>query len=216
MNNWIFLVNLQLRDLYGRHSVLSDLMELKTLLTGIYPIGDEAIAEMQRHISVRRLTAGELLIRQGQPTEYVYLVREGAFRNYCTSDGRESTRWFAIEGDIFTSMFSFSKGEPAMSSVVALIDSYVYCAPIGVVKRMIEENKEWAVWTAQYCLDGLYQLERRYTFLGSGDAYTRYKNLMKYKTFQLLNNVPLQVIATYLNVAPQTISRIRRRIAHEK
>lgn len=191
-------------------------MDFPTLLKEIYPISDEAIAEITPYVETRSLSAGEFLIRQGEVAGHVYLVKGGAFRNYSTFDERETTRWFGIEGDVFTSMFSFSRGEGAMSSVVALIDSEVYQLPIDVAKKIVVENKEWAVWAAQYCLDGLYQLERRYTFLGTGDAYTRYKNLMKYKTFQLLNNVSLQVIATYLGVAPQTISRIRRRIAREK
>lgn len=191
-------------------------MDLHELLREIYPISDEAIERMMPYVNLRKVSIRENIITQGEVTENIFLVKSGAFRNYSYHDNEETTRWFGIDGDVFTSMFSFSRGEPAMSTVVALLDSEVYEAPIDAVKKIITEDKEWAVWTAQYCLDGLYQLERRYTFLGWGDAYTRYRNLMKYKTFHLLNNVPLQVVASYLNVTPQTISRIRRRLASEK
>lgn len=191
-------------------------MELRDFLRDIYPISEEAIDKLTPFITVRKVSTGEEIITQGQVADKIFMVKEGAFRNYSYYDGKETTRWFGIDGDVFTSMFSFSKGEPAMSTVVALVDSVVYEAPIDVLKRLIIEDNEWAIWTSQYCLDGFYHLERRYTFLGWGDAYTRYRNLMKYKSFHLLNNVPLQVIATYLDVSPQTISRIRRRIAKEK
>lgn len=191
-------------------------MDLHELLREFYPISDEAIERMMPHVSLRKVAIRENIITQGEVTENIFLVKSGAFRNYSYHDNEETTRWFGIDGDVFTSMFSFSRGEPAMSTVVALLDSEVYEAPIEAVKKIITEDKEWAVWAAQYCLDGLYQLERRYTFLGWGDAYTRYRNLMKYKTFRLLNSVPLQVVASYLNVTPQTISRIRRRLASEK
>lgn len=191
-------------------------MELHELLRESFPISDEAIARMEPFVSLRKVAIRENIITQGEVAENVFLVKSGAFRNYSYHDNEETTRWFGIEGDVFTSMFSYSRGEPAMSTVVALLDSEVYEAPIDAVKKMIVEDREWAVWAAQYCLDGLYQLERRYTFLGWGDAYTRYRNLMKYKTFRLLNSVPLQVVASYLNVTPQTISRIRRRLASEK
>ena len=191
-------------------------MELHELLRESYPISDAAVEKLKPLVSLREIPAGDDLITQGMVTDNVFLVKSGAFRNYSYYDGKEKTRWFGIEGDVFTSMFSYSKGEPAMSSVTALLDSVVYEAPIEEIKRLILEDSEWALWAAQYCLDGLYHLERRYTYLGWGDAYTRYRNLMKYKSFHLLNNVPLQVIATYLDVSPQTISRVRRRIAKER
>lgn len=190
-------------------------MDFADFLREFYPLGDEAVEKMRPFVSCRKVAAGERIIVEGEPTEWLFLVKSGAFRNFSVADGKEHTRWFAIEGDLFTSMFSFSKGEPAIASVVALIDSEVYYAPISEVKKLIVEDKDWAVWSSQYCIDGLYQLSRKYVFLGRGDAYTRYLNLMKYKTFQLLNNVPLQVIASYLDVAPQTLSRIRRRLAKE-
>lgn len=191
-------------------------MDFPELLRMFHPISDESIEKIRPFVSLRKVAAKEKIIVEGEVADSVYLVKSGAFRNYSVFEEKEHTRWFAIEGDLFTSMFSFSKGEPAIASVIALIDSEVYCAPISEVKKIIVEDKGWAVWSSQYCIDGLYQLSRKYVFLGRGDAYTRYVNLMKYKTFQLLNNVPLQVIASYLDVAPQTLSRIRRRIAKER
>lgn len=191
-------------------------MSLVRLLNEIYPISEEAVRIIEPFVSLRKVAAGQFVIRQDMVADNVFLVKSGAFRNFSSFEGKDHTRWFAIEGDIFTSMFSFQKNEPAIASVVALIDSEVYTISIGKIKEIIVSNKDWAVWTSQYCLDGLYQLARKYVYLGRGDAYTRYKNLMKYKSFSLLNNVPLNVVASYLDVAPQTLSRIRRNIAREK
>lgn len=190
-------------------------MDFAALLRQFYPISDEAIEKIRPFVSLEDVAARQLVIKQDEVTDKVFLVKCGAFRNFSRFEGKEYTRWFAIEGDIFTSMFSYSKGEAAIASVEALMDSTIYTVPIAKIKELITSDKEWAVWAAQYCLDGLYQLSRKYIFLGRGDAYTRYKNLMEYKSFQLLNNVPLQVIASYLDVAPQTLSRIRRRIGKE-
>lgn len=188
-------------------------MELPEILRAIYPISDEAIDLLRPMLSPRKVNAGELIIEEGKISDDLFIVKTGVLRNYAVSDGKDFTRWFAIEGDLLASMFSFRMGLPAMSSVEALTEADLLVAPIPEIKKLIVGNFEWAVWAAQFCIDGLYALERRYTFLGIGDAYTRYLNLQKFRSTQILNNIPLQHIASYLNITPQTLSRIRKRIA---
>lgn len=192
-------------------------MELPEILRAVYPISDEAIDLLRPWLSERRVRSGEKIIEEGKVSDSLFFVKTGVFRNYAMKeDGKENIRWFGLDGDLLASMHSFTKGLPAMSSVEALTDAELLVAPIGEAKRLIVENKEWAVWCAQFCIDGLYQLERRYTFLGLGDATSRYLNLQKFKSASLLNNIPLQHIASYLNVTPQTLSRVRNKLVKKK
>lgn len=191
-------------------------MEIEEIIRDIYPMSDEGVSLLRPLLHEQRIKANTLMIRQGHLCREVFFVKSGVARNYTLCDGKEYTRWFAMDGDLLTSMFSFSRGLPAVASVEALTDMEVYTADIDKVKELIVNSPEWALWTSQYLIDGLYIIERRYTFLGQGDAYARYTNLQKMRSAKMLNFIPLQDIASYLGITPQTLSRVRRRIAEEE
>ncbi len=111
------------------------------------------------------------------------------------------------------SMFSFSRDLPAVSSIEALTDAKVYVLSFEDARRLIMTNDEWARWTAIHLLDGLFVLERRNTFLRHGDALRRYCNFVRMRTANTSNKIPLKYIASYLNMTPPTLSRIRSKVA---
>ena len=178
-------------------------MEIDEIIREIYPMSDEGISLLRPLLREQRIRAHTLMIRQGHLCREVFFVKSGVARNFTLCDGKEHTRWFAMDGDLLT-------------SVEALTDMEVYTADIDKIKELIVKSPEWALWTSQYLMDGLYIIERRYTFLGQGDAYARYTNLQKMRSAKMLNFIPLQDIASYLGITPQTLSRVRRRIAEEE
>ncbi len=189
-------------------------MTLAEMIREVAPMSDEGLSLLEPLLESESVPAGTMIIKEGVTSRYLYFIRSGCLRNFALEeDGRENTRWFATDGDLVASMYSFVMGEPAIASVEALTDVEMYKAKIRDVKRLVEENHEWALWGFRYLSDGLYVLERRYTFLGHGDAMTRYRNLQRMRTFEILNKIPLQYIASYLGITPQTLSRVRRRLA---
>ncbi|MDE7159259.1 MAG: Crp/Fnr family transcriptional regulator [Muribaculaceae bacterium] len=189
-------------------------MTLAEIIREVAPMSDEGLSLLEPLLTEESVPAGSMIIKEGATSKYLYFIRSGCLRNFALEeDGHETTRWFATDGDLVASMYSFAAGEPAIASVEALTDVVLYKARIQDIKRLIEESHEWALWGCRYLCDGLYVLERRYTFLGHGDAMTRYLNLQRMRTFEILNKIPLQYIASYLGITPQTLSRVRRRLA---
>lgn len=130
-------------------------------------------------------------------------------------DGIEYTRWFATPGDVVTSMFSYCHNLPATSTISALNNACGYSIRMEDARRLIAENNEWAQWCVTYLMEGLFILERRQTLLGYGDAQRRYLNFLRSRSSITFNNIPLQHIASYLGMTPQTLSRVRRNIASD-
>ena len=166
-------------------------MDIKELIDTIRPVSDEALEMFLPKLTPRSVRAKELIT---------------------LNDGEEHTRWFALDGDIVASMFSFANGQPAIASVQALTDAEVYVMSIADAKELMDSSPEWSRWANRFFADGLYMLERRYLYIGVGDAMTRYKNLQSMRSFEMLQKVPLQYIASYLNMRPQTLSNIRKQL----
>lgn len=189
-------------------------MNIADMIREVAPMSDEGLSLLEDLLIPESVPAGTMIIKEGVTSRYLYFINSGCLRNFALEeDGHEQTRWFATDGDLVASMYSFAAGEPAIASVEALTDVELHKVRIHDIKQLIVDNHEWAVWACRYLADGLYVLERRYTFLGHGDAMTRYLNLQKMRTFEILNKIPLQYIASYLGITPQTLSRIRRRLA---
>jgi len=163
-----------------------------------YPVSDSSIAEMKRLMTLRMVAKGKCIVRQGVVGREMFYVAEGLFRNYTTVDGEEHTQWFAQDGDFVMSMFSFSRDLPAVSSIEALTDAKVYVLSFEDARRLIMTNDEWARWN---------------TFLRHGDALRRYCNFVRMRTANTSNKIPLKYIASYLNMTPPTLSRIRSKVA---
>lgn len=60
-------------------------------------------------------------------------------------------------------------------------------------------------------IEQVYAFERRYLFFGKNDAETRYRNFISQRN-GLMRDVPVKYVAQYLKIAPEYLSRIRRRI----
>lgn len=176
-------------------------MDIKELIDTIRPVSDEALEMFLPKLTPRSVRAKELIIEQGKTSRSIYFICSGVFRNFTLNDG-----------DIVASMFSFANGQPAIASVQALTDAEVYVMSIADAKELMDSSPEWSRWANRFFADGLYMLERRYLYIGVGDAMTRYKNLQSMRSFEMLQKVPLQYIASYLNMRPQTLSNIRKQL----
>lgn len=192
------------------------LLTLDEIFRMAFPISDDALELIRDKVSTITFKKGDLLIEEGKLNDTIYFLRSGIYRNFAMDDGEEDTRWFAYAGDIVASMFSVVQHQPAIASVDALTDGEAYTLSGSVVQHLIDSSHEWAKWISQYVLDGLYVFERRYTFLGRGDAFTRYNNFLKMRPDWMVNQIPLKYIASYLNITPQTLSVIRRRTTLRK
>lgn len=190
-------------------------MDFEQIITNIYPIDEKSLAVARSLLTPATIRKGELIMHQDKVCQSLFIIRSGVFRNFVIYDGKDITRWFAEDGDIFTSMVGFAYREPSIASVEALCDAEIYTAPIDDVRRLIDTSTAWSVWANHFVFDGLAVMEKRYKYLGQGDAYTRFKNLYKWRRAEVIMHIPLQHIASYLNVSPQTISRFRRKIAAE-
>ncbi len=189
-------------------------MDIKEIISKTYDVGEAAYNVAMKYLERFECRKGDLLFRQGEVCEYVYVIEEGVFRNYAVNDdGYDHTRWFAEDGDLFTSMLSFAKEEKSIASVEALCDSKGWKIRREDAWMLIRDYKECSLWSNHLYADGLAVMERCYSYFGTGNAYDRFCNLYKWRRQDVLQHIPLQHIASYLGVTSQSISRFRRKYA---
>lgn len=181
------------------------------IVCSIYPVRKEIVADMWQYVSQCSLSKGDMLIKEGDIDRNLYFIREGLLRSYKLEGDKDDTLWFATRDDAVTSMHSFYRGEPAIANIEALADTELFKISRENLDKMYFCYHELANWGRMLAEEELYCLERKYKYIGTGDAYSRFCAFMEMRSKEVIQLIPLKYIASYLGIAPQTLSKLRAR-----
>lgn len=182
--------------------------ELKKLMQINYKLSDENFDRLFSLATEETYGDREAIVEEGTFNDNIYIVKEGLLRGFhYLNGGKENTLYFAVDGDILMSMHCFQKGLPSFVRIEAFSKSTVYKVPKQVMLDLARESIEFANWMLDMTLEELFILERKRKLL-AGDALERYNILVKSRP-ELLQKVPLKVIASYLGIAQASLSRLR-------
>jgi CRP-like cAMP-binding protein len=160
---------------------------------------------------------GDLLERQGEPTQWLAYVERGAFK-YVTrgiSDGRNHITWFSFEGEFVADYPRFLYGRPAQSTIEAMMPSRVLRVSGEQLECFFSQSVETMKMRAIIGEHILCQFHERYLDLHCATPRERYDLLMQ-RCPGIVNELPLNAIASFLNITPKTISMLRRDITYGK
>lgn len=151
---------------------------------------------------------GHMLFREGEVDRSIYLIRSGVLRGYWDGEDRETTIWFATEGEAAFSSWSYAGGQPSQISVTASCDCRLLFYEKEKIEALFRSSAELAVWGRKLFERLLLSSDQWLVYFSKPLAADRYK-IMAEKMPEILQNVPLKEIASYLGVTPQSLSRIR-------
>lgn len=160
----------------------------------------------------RKYKKNELLLREGDIAQEVYFIRKGALRQFFVNeDGLEKTCYFCFEAEFFTDLESFSHRSRATSNIIALEPTEC----LAITCSDLAEAMEQSTAIATVCRAIIEKVStdniKRIRSLISLSPESQLKELIQHKP-QLLERVPQRYIAQYLGVAPESLSRIRKRM----
>ena len=159
---------------------------------------------------------GDQLEREGDPARWLAYVTEGCFK-YVThglSDDREHITWFSFEGEFAGDYPACLSGHPAQTTIVAMMPSRVLRVTGEQLTKMFCQSIKMMELRAVIGELILSQHRARYIDLHRTTARERYDLLMQ-RCPGIVEHLDLKDIASFLNVHPNTISKIRRDITFE-
>ena len=159
---------------------------------------------------------GDQLEREGDPARWFAYVESGCFK-YVThglSDDREHITWFSFEGEFVVDYPMYLYARPARTSIVAMMPSRVFRVTGEQMRQFFDQSKETMELRAVIAEHILCQFRSRYLDLHCTTARERYDLLMQ-RCPGIVKLLDLQDIASFLNVTPQMLSRIRKEISFE-
>ena len=191
-------------------------MEQKYNISSLGLEFDKLRAYCKREGEALTFNKGDLLERQGEPAKWIAYVESGCFK-YVTrsvSDNKPHITWFSFEGEFVADYPRFLYGRHAQSTIEAMMPSRVLRLSGESLKNYFSQDIETMEMRAIISEHILCQFHERYIDLHCTTPRERYDLLMQ-RCPGIVKLLDLQDIASFLNVHPNTISKIRRDITFE-
>ena len=154
---------------------------------------------------------GTVLLREGQYSTTGYFVVKGCVRTYVVTDGIEKTTEFYCEGETFSPPCAVTK--QASSLYISCVeDSLLVMADDSIVEASFEKFPRFVNLCRIIAEEKLAAAQTQLEDFKTSSPEERYLHLLEARP-QLLNRVPQYYLASYLGITPQSLSRMRARLA---
>ncbi|MES2560365.1 MAG: Crp/Fnr family transcriptional regulator [Bacteroidota bacterium] len=151
----------------------------------------------------------EILLNEGDVNSKIIFVCKGCLRIYFNQeDGQEATRYLAFENQFATALVSFISRQPSFEFIQALEPSDLLCITYDNFMRLLEMIPTWERFYRQYLEKAYVTNTNRLMSFTTMDASTRYEELLL-QNAQVVERLPNRLVASYLNISQETLSRIK-------
>ena len=156
---------------------------------------------------------GDQLEREGDPARWFAFVTEGCFKyvKYGKSVDKAHITWFSFEGEFVCDYPTFLYDRPSQATIEAMVPSRVLRVTGQQLEQFFIQNMETMKLRAMIGEHILSQFRSRYLELHCTTPRERYEMLLQ-RCPGIMKFLDLQDIASFLNVHPNTVSKIRRDI----
>lgn len=167
-------------------------------------------------LKVKRLKKKQFLAQEGEVCRNTYFVNSGCIRTYFTDkDGVEHNVQFAIENWWTGDMHSFLTQQPGRYNLVALEDTELLYIERNAQEELFQKIPKFERFFRLLLQNAFVALQDRILAGISETAEERYQNFRK-KYPDMDRRIPQNQIASYLGITPESLSRVRRNLAHKK
>ncbi|MCY1721270.1 Crp/Fnr family transcriptional regulator [Prolixibacteraceae bacterium Z1-6] len=179
------------------------------LLISLAPFTENELADALPYYQRIPVKKNDYFSKAGRISDRIGFVSSGLLRSFYTIKGKEVTTFFLTPGTIAASLVSFLEVKPAIENIQALEESEVIVISRKHLFQLYEGNWKWQQ-VGRILIENYYvKMEYRSLSLQNQSAQERYKQfVIEYP--EVLKVAPQHQIASFLGIAPETLSRIRK------
>jgi CRP-like cAMP-binding protein len=176
------------------------------------PFSDEELEVIKKHLTPKKLRKKQYLLQEGDVCKFIAFVEKGALRSYTIDDkGVERIIQFAIEGWTISDLYSFLTQEPANYNIDAIEDSELVLISKSAHEDLLTSLPKYESYNRIQLTNAYIALQIRLTSVISLPLEERY-NLFTTIYPNIVQRVPQHMIAAYMGLTPETLSRVRKKM----
>lgn len=187
----------------------------KTLFTEISrwtKVEENVVALCATYFEPLTVLKNTIIEEENKVSNYLYFIESGFMRLFYYDDnGDEVTTHFGKPNSFMTSFLSFINNAPAVENVECVTDCQLLKIKKQYLKKLIDETESFKAFSLIMFQRALGESAKRANDLATLNAEQRYLKLISEQP-EILQNIPIQYIASYLGIKPQSLSRIRKQM----
>ena len=188
--------------------------QIKEFLQRASPLLGSEIDIFLNERKIQHISKGNYLVKEGQVCKSLYFLHTGVLSLLLLHDGEEHVKDFSLSGKFITAYTSFTKKTNSEIFIRAEQDCELSTWDRDYVLNLIKENQHWTMF-AKTMADYLFQRkEQKEITMILNTAEERYLRLIQ-EFPAVFQQVPQYLIASYLGIKPQSLSRIRKMLLHK-
>lgn len=181
--------------------------KLREHIEKIIPLSDDEFEFVLDHFSIKKFKKHQYLIQEGDAVKYSYLVISGLLKLvYTDNAGKQHIVSFAMEDWWESDFYAFYTQSVATMSLECLENTEVFCLSFEDYQKLCNGLQKMERFFLQKSNFGFLGAQRRIISLLTSDAKERYEQLVK-QSPSLIQRVPKSLLAAYLGVSRETLSR---------
>lgn len=175
-------------------------------------VSEQTMTALAKTAELRQLGKGRHLLSAGETVQHIFFVHAGLIRYYYIDETshEERTGQFFDENDVYTDVASFFGGLPSHQYIQSLTSSEILCIPRAAIYAAFETDHALERFGRLMAEQGLIGSHRRTANMLTLDLHERYRLFVTSRP-TIARRVPQYLIASYLGVTPEALSRMRRR-----
>ena len=186
---------------------------LTTYLTSNAGLDSHYLERLLSNCKVKTIDKGAFLLREGEHCRHSFFVENGLLRQFSIDrKGKEHVIQFAPENWFVSDRESAYFNQPSAYYIQALEDSKVLLLEEELLVRLSQEDQAFNEFNNKLLHNHIRQLQKRINLLLSATAEERYLNFIDIYP-DLLLRVPQTMVASYLGITPESLSRVRKDLA---
>ncbi|MEE9439216.1 MAG: Crp/Fnr family transcriptional regulator [Saprospiraceae bacterium] len=164
------------------------------------------------YLSIKHLKTEAYFLQHGKICRDIAFIEKGFLRLFYLNDGKEITNCFCRENTITTAYSSLISSTESDLAIQATEPTKLIVFSYDSLKKMYEQDMFWQQLGRLASESEYITTECHSRFLRDLTATERYKQILV-TDYELLQRVSLKHLSTYLQVSPETLSRIRKKIS---
>ncbi len=164
------------------------------------------------HLRLVKIDKNLHIVETGGFNDNFYIINRGILRAYVPSAESEQTLWFGYPGQAIFDVWCYNNGCLSPIAIEAVVPSELYCISKNEIETLCAESLPVCNLVRKILIGHATESEESFASLFECDrGMERYLSILQ-RHPELLQNVPLKKLASYIHLAPQSLSRIRSQI----
>lgn len=180
------------------------------------PLTPEEQEQIKNYLTPKKLRKKQYLLQEEDVCKVIAFVEKGVLRAYSVDEsGKEYIIQFALEGWTISDLYSFLTGEPATYNIDALEDAELVLISKTAHEELLQKMPKYETYTRLNITGAYIAMQKRLTSIISSSLEERYASFTALYP-HIVQRVPQHMIASYMGLQPETLSRIRKKISTKK